>query len=168
MQGLTAVHHDIRVEALEHFRAGIEQRPRIAGPEVIVFRCPPFLQHGRDLAGLDVITAENLNGVATTDSENHWQGKELAEYLANNDKPASPLPVGAADGSHVEQSFLIPVANDKATEIGRRFQLIAVHMVFNKMRVEIFSCKCKGRHKLGNLQDVVVWPPIAAMPGENS
>ena len=51
MQGLIAVHHDIRVEALEHFRAGIEQRPRIAGPEVIVFRCPPFLQHGRDLAG---------------------------------------------------------------------------------------------------------------------
>jgi hypothetical protein len=114
-----------------------------------------------------IVTAENSNGITATNSENRRLTENLAAYLAEHGIHASPMPVGAPDGSHVEESFLIPVDNDRAVEIGRQFQQIAIFMIFSKERVEIVSCEGKGRHQIGNLKDIVVWPPVRPGGGED-
>ena len=70
------------------------------------------------------------------------------------------LPVGAADGTHLEQSFLIAVNLDTAVQFGKDYKQVAIFMVYNKETVEIVGCGGEGKHRLGLLSRIVVWPAL--------
>ena len=61
VKGLTAAHHRMRVDALEHLGAGVEQRPRIPGTEVVMFWLSPLMQHVRHLRRRDRPTVYRLD-----------------------------------------------------------------------------------------------------------
>lgn len=115
-----------------------------------------------------VITAENPGGEIQTPEENQRRTQALADDLQTRGISAAPFSVGAADGSHLEQSFLIPANLDAAVEIGRKFDQVAVFMIYNKEFVDIVACGGEGKHRLGLLSRVVVWPPLRASKNRTS
>jgi hypothetical protein len=103
-----------------------------------------------------VITAENPAAEVQTPEENQRLTKALADELQTRAIPATPFSVGAADGSHLEQSFLIAANLDTAVEIGMKYEQVAVFMIYNKKFVDIVACGGEGKHRLGLLSRVVV------------
>lgn len=107
-----------------------------------------------------VITAENPRGETKTLEENQKLTKSLANELQNRGISSTVLAVGAADGSHLEQSFLISTNLETAIEIGRKFDQVAVFMIYNKDSVDIVACEGEGKYRLGNLSQIAVWSPL--------
>lgn len=115
-----------------------------------------------------VITAENPRGKIQTPEENQRLTQLLADRLKSRSIPATPLAVGAADGSHLEQSFLIPINLETAVEIGKEHDQVAVFMIYGKRYVDIVACGGEGKHRLGLLSRIVVWPPLRASKNRTS
>lgn len=103
-----------------------------------------------------IITAENPDGVRQTPEENLRLTELLAEDLQKREISATKFAVGAEDGSHREQSFLIAVTEKVAVEIGRKYGQVAIFMVYGKQVVEIVACGGEGKHHLGLLSQIVV------------
>lgn len=105
---------------------------------------------------MSIITAENPGGEIQSPEEN----KRLTERMANdlNSMGMSPikLAVGAANGSHLEQSFLIATNLETAVEIGKKYNQIAIFMIYDMDRVVIVSCDGQAKHVLGTLRKIVV------------
>ncbi len=151
--------------SLESFTAQSEYRK---GFQFLKKRHPGFLEarlHPRSPDHfthdtMAIVTAENPGGVIQTPEENQRRTQALVDDLQTRGISAAPVSVGAADGSHLEQSFLIPANLDAAVEIGRKFDQVAVFMIYNKEFVDIVACGGEGKHRLGLLSRIVVWPPL--------
>jgi hypothetical protein len=114
-----------------------------------------------------VITAENPRGEIQTPEENQRLTRLLAAKLKSRRIPAIPIAVGAADGSHLEQSFLISSNLIKAVEIGKEHEQVAVFMIYDGRFVDVVACRGEGKHRLGLLSQLVVWPPLASSKPQN-
>lgn len=151
--------------SLESFKAQSEYRK---GFQFLKKRHPGFLKARFHPVSPDhfthdtmaIVTAENPGGVIQTPEENQRLTQALAGDLQTRGISASPFSVGAADGSHLEQSFLIRAKLDVAVEIGRKFDQVALFMIYNKEFVDIVACGGEGKHRLGLLSQIVVWPPL--------
>lgn len=106
-----------------------------------------------------IVTAENPDGITLKPEENQHLTQSLADDLSSRGIPSSMLPVGAADGIHLEQSFLISTNFDTAVEIGKKYNQVAIFMVYNKEFVDIVACGGEGKHRLGLLSQIGIWPP---------
>jgi hypothetical protein len=107
-----------------------------------------------------VITAENPGGVVQTPQENQRLTRLLADELQQKGISATAFAVGAADGSHLEQSFLISTNLETAVEISRKYNQVAVFMIYRMEFVDIVACGGQGKHRLGLLSQIVVWPSL--------
>ncbi|MFN5833784.1 MAG: DUF3293 domain-containing protein [Akkermansiaceae bacterium] len=118
---------------------------------------------------MTVSTAENLGGLVQASEENQLLSQLLADELQTRDIPATAFAVGAVDdGSHLEQSFLVATNLETAVEIGKKFGQVAMFMVYLKERVEIVTCGGQGKHHLGLLSRIVVWPPLVKTTNNNN
>ncbi len=152
--------------SLESFKAQSEYRKgfqflKINHPDFLKARFHPVSADHFTHDIMAIITAENPGGVIQTPEENQRLTKALSDDLQTRGIPATPFSVGAADGSHLEQSFLIAANLDAAVEIGRKFNQVAVFMIYNKEFVDIVACGGEGKHRLGLLSRIVVWPPLS-------
>jgi hypothetical protein len=114
-----------------------------------------------------VITAENPRGEIQTPEENQRLTQLLGARLKSWGIPAIPIAVGAADGAHLEQSFLIRSNLMKAVEIGKEHDQVAVFMIYDMRFVDIVACGGEGKHRLGLLSQIVVWPPLPSSQPQN-
>lgn len=159
--------------SLESFKAQSEYRKgflflRKQHPDFLKARFLPVSSDHFTHDSMAIVTAENPNGVTQTPDENQRRTQALADDLQTRGISAAPISVGAADGSHLEQGFLIPANLDVAVEIGRKFDQVAVFMVYNKESVDIVTCAGKGKHRLGLLSQIVVWPPLAGLKSKST
>lgn len=150
--------------SLESFKAQSEYRKgfqflKTNHPDFLKARFHPVSPDHFTHETMAVITAENPDGVIQTPEENQRLTKALADDLQKRGISATAFAVGAADGSHLEQSFLIAANLDTAVEMGMKYNQVAVFMVYNKEFVDIVTCGGEGKHRMGLLSRVVVWPP---------
>ena len=152
--------------SLEAFRCEVEFRRGLRffsskHPSLLFARIHPNSagQFNHDV--MAIISAENPDGIEQPSAENQRLTEALAGYLANRGIFASSLSIGAADGSRLEQGFLIGANTETAVEIGALFNQVAVFMIYNQERVVLISCRGEGRHRLGTLKQMVIWPPLS-------
>lgn len=118
------------------------------------------------LKEMAIITACNPNGEEISEAENTERTDQLRAHLEERDLAREEFPVGAPDGSHLEQSFLVNTDLPGAIVLGREWGQAAVFVIFGGKRVELVGCGGEGRLNLGPLSERYIAPDPEAEHAE--